>query len=200
MKLFIMSLFTLSLFMRPQTTWAAKKNLEDMELKWTPTSDLNKLVAADLGSVKGSVQINQFKDARKVEPQNKMGENLEEKDKGIVLLVKTPTNVSAFLTDNLKQILKKSGLNVVESGGDYILTGSINEYFVTEVNTYKGSLFANVTLSKKDVVLWKGTAVGTNTRFGRSYSAENYRESFSDLIIGFATSLFENHDFRAKLQ
>lgn len=175
---------------------AAPKSLEAIELQWKATTDLKEVRAANLASIVSSIAIPTFKDSRKVEPANKIGENTEGK---IPLPVTTKSDVSQFVTDNVKEIFRKSGLNLADAKADYTLNGEIVDYFVTETNNYNGNLKINLTLLKADKPIWKGTVVGTNKRFGRSYKLDNYLESLSDLVVDFATKLATNHDFKSQL-
>ena len=182
------------------TVFAAKPAiLDNVELKWRATTDLKDLVDANLGALPAKITIAKFKDARTVEPKNKVGENKED-EKGGALPVTTSSDVSDFVTENLRQTLKKSGLDVVDSGGTYTLNGEITDYFVTETNTYQGNLMVKLTLTKGGKVVWKNTVIGTNKRFGRSYKLDNYLETLSDTVVDFATKLAQNSDFKAQLK
>ena len=176
------------------------KNLDNIALVWTPTSDVSTLSAMQLAAVEGKVQIEKFKDARKPDLKNKVGENLEGQAKGTVLPVTTKSDIAGFVTENFKDTVKKAGLSVVDSGGDYVISGELNEFFVKEVDTYSALMGAKITLTKGGKVLWKGVVVGSNKRFGRSFKLENYLECFSDVIIDFAEKLFQNNDFKSQLK
>ncbi|MBC7370471.1 MAG: hypothetical protein H7326_02835 [Bdellovibrionaceae bacterium] len=187
---------TILLLATALTAYAAPKIIEGVELKWKATTDLKEVAAANLGAISSSVAIPPFKDSRKVEPMNKVGENTEGK---AALPVTTTTDIPQFVTDNVKEIFRKSGLTLAEGKGDYTLNGEIIDYFVSETNMYNGSMTVKLTLLKGDKPIWKGTVVGTNKRFGRSYKLDNYLETLSDLVVDFATKLATNHDFKSQL-
>lgn len=199
MKSWVSAFFVGLFFVAPQMGFAAKAKLEDIELKWKATTDLKEIATANLGSIAATIQIPKFKDSRNVEPKNKLGENKENEDKGILLPVTTTSDISDFVTMNFKDTLRRSGLSLVEGKADYTLNGEITEYFVTETNTYAGSMIVKLVLSKGDKPIWRGTVVGTNKRFGRSYKLDNYLETLSDLIVDLATKLALNGDFKAQL-
>jgi hypothetical protein len=178
----------------------AAKNVEDVELKWKPTSDMKEITEAKLGSLENTVHVMKFTDSRKVTPQNKVGENKENESTGTILSVTTTTDIADFVTDNFIETLKKSGLSLAGDKADYTLKGDISEYFVTETNTYNGTLIARVTLFKKDKAVWKGNVVGTNKRFGRSFKLDNYYETLSDLVVDFATKLATTKEFKDQLR
>ena len=84
----------------------------------------------------------------------------------------------------------------VDSGGNAIVSGEVRQFFVEETGTYQGQIALHVTVrSPAGEVLWEGSTSGTNSRFGRSYKAENYYETFSDSLIDATTSLLKNSDF-----
>jgi hypothetical protein len=184
----------------PALSFAAKPNLEGVELKWKSTTDLKEITGANLGSISAKIQIPKFKDARNVDPMTKVGENKEKADKGIILPVTTTTDIADFVTNNFKEVLRKTGLTLVDGKADYTLNGEITEYFVNETDMYNGSMIVKLTLLKGDKPIWKGTVAGTNKRFGRSYKLDNYLETLSDLVVDFATKLATTAEFKAQLQ
>src|SRR5580693_3995135 len=94
------------------TSAFASATLDHMVLKWSPTTELKSLAATNLGAFKGTLKIEKLKDARTVTPINKVGENREKAEKGIVLPVLTHSDVSDFVTTHLDEVFKKAGLSV----------------------------------------------------------------------------------------
>jgi hypothetical protein len=45
--------------------------------------------------------------------------------------------------------------------------------------------------------LWEGMTSGSSTRFGRSYRAENYYETYSDALTVAASNLMQQPGFQA---
>ena len=89
---------------------------------------------------------------------------------------------------------------VKENGGDVIISGEVRQFFVEETSTYKGHVLLRLSArNRADKTLWSGVVAGDATRFGHSYSAENYYEVFSDSIISAVSSLLQEADFRAAL-
>ena len=81
------------------------------------------------------------------------------------------------------------------------MSGEIRQFFVTEAPSYKGVV--SVVIHVKDRAgkeLWNGAISGDAERFGRSYSAENYFEVMSDMIISASYNLLITPGFHDSLQ
>lgn len=171
--------------------------LTDVQMTWKPTNSLKDLNQLNIASIPAKVKISKFTDGREAKLKNKVGENREGDD---VKPVTTKSDVPGFVTENLTGVLRKSGLEIAENGADFVLTGELLEYFVTETNTYEGTLSVKVSLKKGEKVVWKGVITSTETRFGRSYKYDNYMEVLSDCVINFAAELMKNTELRAALK
>lgn len=175
----------------------ASKNLSDIPLVWSPTQSFAEFGAIDLngiGNVK--VQFNGFTDARKNPAL--IAENHEKEP---VRQVTTKDNVAAFLTDHVKETFGKAGIDVVDTGGDVVVSGEIRDFFVNETDQYVGNITVYVTMTDKaGKVLWQGVAGGGATNFGRSYKADNYYETLSNAVLKLSNSLLNSQGFRNALQ
>ncbi len=175
----------------------ASKDLSNIPLVWSPTQSFAEFGAIDLngiGNVK--VQFNGFTDVRKNPAL--IAENHE---KNPVRQVTTKDNVAAFLTDHVKETFSKAGLNVVDTGGDVIVSGEIRDFFVNETDQYVGNVTVYVTATNASgKVLWQGVAGGGATNFGRSYKADNYYETLSNAVLKLSNSLLNSQGFHAALQ
>lgn len=171
----------------------AADKLEGIPLKWKPTSTIGKGLALDLTDLgDATVQIDRFTDARK-DTSGLIGENRED---AVPKKVTTPDSVADFVTNNLRQLMAKVGLNVVESGGDAIVGGEIRSFFVEETSTYLGEVSVRVTVKDKNgKTRWTGASSGSSKRFGRSYKADNYYETLSDALIEATEGLLQNPGF-----
>jgi Lipopolysaccharide-assembly len=115
--------------------------------------------------------------------------------------VTTSSDVGGFLTEHLKDTLRAGGLNIVDDAADVTLSGEIRQFFVNEVNVYRGE--ASLVLRLKDASgkeLWTGAIVGDAERFGRSYRADNYYEVLSDTLLRAAHNLLANPTFHQALE
>jgi hypothetical protein len=182
------------------TTFARGEPLQNIPLKWTPTATLAEWGAVDISGAMAAakVRVDAFADAR--ENPGLVGENRENSDK--VRQVTTSGDVAAFIADHLKEGLRGAGLSIVDSGGDLIISGEIRRFFVTEVNTYGGEISVLVHVKNSaGKELWSGVVTGDSTRWGRSYSAANYYETMSDMVLSATHNLLANagfHDALAK--
>src|ERR1019366_1413202 len=124
----------------------------------------------------------------------------ENREDAVPKPVSTKDNVGAFVSAHFRGAFDQLGLKTVDRGGDVVVAGEVRQFFVEETNTYKGHVVVHLNVrNRAGKSLWTGTAKGENSRFGRSYSAENYYETFSDAILAAVTSLLQEDEFRAAL-
>ena len=169
--------------------------LENIPLVWKPTASLGSMGSVDLADLEDvKLQVDRLADNR--ENPGAIGQNFEKTPRR----VSTPDDVSAFVTDHMKSLISRAGIDVVASGGIAILKGEIKQFFVDETEIYQGDVRLRLTLTNPDgEVLWTGTIRGANIRFGRSYKAENYYETLSDSLINAAYRLVHDAGFRKAL-
>jgi hypothetical protein len=170
-------------------------DLQNIPLKWTPTSTFVEMGHVDVNGPMASAKIHfePLVDTR--QNPSLVAENREKPEK--IRQVTTSGDVAAFVTDHLKDTLHGAGLNIVDGPADVIISGEIRQFFVTEVNTYGGEM--SVLLHVKSSAgkeLWTGAAAGDSTRWGRSYKADNYYETMSDMILRAAFNLLSTPGFR----
>ncbi len=187
--------FVLAGLLIPAAALAAQKPLAGIPLVWKPTTPASEYGAVNLTAVAGAkVEIRELKDAR--ERPDLIGENRDKEDEGIVLPVTTSDSPARFVTDNLKRVWSDAGLDLVDAGGDVVVTGELKRFFVLETSTYAGDIHLKLEVKSKDgKILWAGTAGGTAKRFGRSYKSENYYETLSDSLMDAAYKLLQNESF-----
>jgi hypothetical protein len=176
----------------------ARDALENIPLKWSPTSTLSAWGAVDLSGATITTKIHWdgFTDTR--ENPTLVAENREKADK--VRILTTSTDVAAFVSDHIKDSVHGAGLNVVDSGADVNVSGEMRKFFVTETGTYNGEI--SVLIHVKNSAgkeLWTGIISGDATRWGRSYSAANYFETMSNTILSATYNLLNNAGFRDSL-
>jgi hypothetical protein len=174
-------------------------DLLNIPLKWTPTSTLVSMGTIDLSGniVTTSIHFEALTDAR--QNPSLIGENRENANK--FRQVTTTSDVAAFVTDHFKESLHAAGLNIVDGAADVTISGELRQFFVTETTTYKGEV--SVILHVKNSAgkdLWTGVVGGDSGRFGRSYKADNYYETVSDMVLRASYNLLSNQGFRDTLQ
>lgn len=175
---------------------ASNKPHEGIPLVWKPTSSQNVGVIPlnDFANVK--LTVRPFTDTRT--DKHAIGKNIEHLP--AIQPVTTRDSVAAFCTEHFKEILKRQGLNVSNSG-NVILSGEVVEFFVTEENTYDARVA--IKLKAADTsgkVLWEGMVGGDSHRFGRSYSLENYYETLSDALIDGVQHLLQGSNFSSSIR
>ena len=173
--------------------------LENIPLKWSPTSTLGEMGPVDLSAADLTVKIHVEALVDTRQNPSLIAQNTEKPDKPRP--VTTSSDVGGFVTEHLKDTLRAAGLNTVDNAGDVTLSGEIRQYFVNEVNVYRGE--ASLVLRLKDASgkeLWTGVIVGDAERFGRSYRADNYYEVLSDTLLRAAHNLLANPTFHQALE
>lgn len=172
--------------------------LTDVELRWKATTDMKEFSKLNLQKLlEHKFKIVDFKDNRSA-PLSRVGLNTENEKQP--LPVDTKSNVADFITDSFTSVLKKSGFDLVKTGEDLTLSADINDFMVTETNTYMGNLTLRVRISKGEKVIWQGVVTGTSSRFGRSYKLDNYLEVMSDSIIDATLNLLKNEDLKSRMR
>lgn len=192
-------LLTAFCLLLPAAALAAKKTLEGIPLAWKPTTPASEYGAVNLTGLSGvKIEVRALKNT--CEKPDLIGENRDKEDKGIVLPVTTADDPARFAADNLKRVFADAGLDVVDAGGDVVVTGELKKFFVLETSTYQGEVMLKLEVKAKGgKVLWAGTAGGTAKRFGRSYKSENYHETLSDSLMDAAYKLLQNESFMKAL-
>lgn len=170
--------------------------LNDIPLVWKPTSSMGDFGALDVSDFMDvKLQVDKFTDTRK-DPRL-IAENRENPQPRPVT---TRDDVGAFVADNMRDTMRKSGLDVVDSGGQVVISGEVTDFFVNETTTYESTVTLRVTVRDSGgKVLWSGITGGSATRFGRSYKAENYYEVLSDSVLEATYNLMSSPKFEAAI-
>jgi hypothetical protein len=177
-------------------TLAADQPL-NMPLKWTPKESISSMGPLDLSGalLTTKIRIDAFTDAR---PD--AASIAENREKSTPRPVTTSSDVPAFIADHMKEAMRGLGLSIVDSGGDVSLSAEVRQFFITETNTYQGSISLSVHLKNAaGKEIWSGVVLGSAEHFGRSYKAENYDETFSDMVLHATYNLLANPAFHEAL-
>ncbi len=139
-----------------------------------------------------------FHDQRKSPDQ--IGENRE---KGTSVPAKSsPQGVMSSLEKAFKQGFSRAGLNVVESQdqAQRIMVVTLQNLWVEEKNTFDAVVVANVEVKDRSgKVLASEGFKGAKSRWGSSYSPEEYRKAISDAYMEMINNIFRNDAFMQKL-
>jgi ApbE superfamily uncharacterized protein (UPF0280 family) len=167
-------------------------------LKWTPTSTLSEMGSVDISGPLLSTKISMGPLVDTRQNPSLVAENREKADK--VRQMTTSSDVAGFVADHLKDSLHGAGLTIVDSGADVSISGEIRQFFVTEMSTYNGEISLLIRVKNNaGKELWAGVVTGDSTRWGRSYSAANYYETMSDMLLRATYNLLANSGFRDAL-
>jgi hypothetical protein len=178
--------------------FARGATLDNVPLKWTPTATLSEMGSVDISGPLLSTKISMGPLVDTRQNPSLVAENREKADK--LRQMTTSSDVAGFVTDHLKDSLHGAGLTFVDSGADVSISGEIRQFFVTEMATYNGEV--SLLIRVKDNAgkeLWAGLVSGDSTRWGRSYSAANYYETISDMLLRATYNLLANPGFREAL-
>lgn len=191
--------FALTLLALGSVGCGPKRSSLSVPLKFRPTSQLNMSgFAGDLPDV--SIHVAPVNDVR--DNKEQIGENVEESTP-VPIFVGGGMEPSQFTQQYMNDLLSKAGLKVTENRGqaDRVLLTDLHHFWTKEGNTYESEVRATIIVQDKGgQQLWKGTINGTAERFGKSLSAENYQEVYSDALVNMAQNLLNNAGFRAALK
>lgn len=157
---------------------------------------------ADMGplDVDGALRITPIHfDAFTDQRQNPslVGEN---HDDGKVRPVTTSTDVAAYLSTHMRDLARASSLYVSDAPNALHLSAEIRTFFVTETDSYRGQFSLLFHLrDAKGKELWSGTVNGGALNFGRSYRADNYVETMSNMVVQATYNLLANSCLRDSL-
>jgi len=178
--------------------FARGEPLDNIPLKWTPTSPLSEWGVVDISGAMLTTKIHfdTFVDTR--QNPSLIAENREKTDK--VRPVTTSGDVAGFVTDHLKESLHGAGLNTVDGDADVYISGEIRQFFVVETSTYNGEISLLIHVKNRSgKELWTGIVAGDATRWGRSYSAANYYETISNMVLSATHNLLASAGFHEVL-
>jgi uncharacterized lipoprotein YajG len=138
-----------------------------------------------------------FEDRRNNPDQ--IGENTE---KGAPVPAKaSPQEVMSSLEKAFNQEFKRAGLNVVDSRdkAERIVVVTLQNLWVQEKNTFDASVVARVEVKDRSgQVLASDGFKGMKSRWGSSYSPEEYRKAISDAYLELLKNMFTDDGFMQK--
>ena len=173
---------------------AATPELVQVKMDYTPTN----LVTPPIERPGSSIFIAPIIDKRKNPDQ--IGENVE---KSKAVPAKAPSQeVLSSIEKAFKKEFSRAGLNVVDDKGkaQRIVQVSLMNLWVQEKNTFDAVVVNHVEVKDKmGKVLYSQGFKGAATRWGRSYSADEYRKVISDAVVELLKNMFKNDAFMKSL-
>lgn len=107
-------------------------------------------------------------------------------------------SVADFVTDVMKQEMTTAGLEVTDdvTGNQRQVDSEILQFNVTEGGTYKAMVQLRVkVIDPTGKVLWQGVGSGDGSNYGKSKSATNYQETYSDALRRAITKVLAEPKF-----
>jgi hypothetical protein len=164
--------------------------LVQVRMDYTPTN----MVEPPKDRPGSSIFISPVTDRRKNPDQ--IGENNE--NPKVVPAKALPQEVLASMGTAFKKEFTRAGLNVVDSKekAQRIVEVSLLNLWVAEKNTFDAAVAANVEVKDQHgKVLNSQGFKGTATRWGSSYSQDEYRKAISDAVVELLKNMFNNDAF-----
>jgi hypothetical protein len=161
-----------------------------VRMDYTPTN----MVEPPKDRPGSSIFISPVTDKRKNPDQ--IGENNE--NPKVVPAKASPQEVLASVETAFKKEFTRAGLNVVDSKqtAQRIVEVSLLNLWVAEKNTFDAAVAANVEVKDQGgKVLDSQGFKGTATRWGSSYSQDEYRKAISDAVVELLKNMFNNDAF-----
>jgi hypothetical protein len=174
---------------------SVKKTELTVPLTWKSTEMLN--TGAFAGTLPESTIYVAVNDKRP--KKDAIGENAEDDTPKPIYAGGEPT---AFVQEAFVSQFEKAGLKVAadKASADRTIGVDLLQFWTQETGTYKGDVQSSVTvMDKAGKTLWKGNVSGSTGKFGRSLSAENYQEVYSDCTLKMIQGLLDNATFRKSL-
>jgi len=162
-------------------------------LQYRPTSHVDVVRYSSLIPTQAKLYIADVADVRP--DSSSVGANIEGKQP---IPIRTNSAPAGFIRDALKRELGNAGFVIVDSPSNatHTLELQLVRLWADESSTYHTEITTRLRLlDHGGAVKWEGVVAGTNTRFGRSLSVENYQDSFSDSVISLVENLMGNPAF-----
>ncbi len=164
--------------------------LIQVRMDYTPTN----MVTPPIERPGSSIFISPIIDKRKNPDQ--IGEN-SEKPK-VVPAKASPQEVLSAIDAAFKKEFTRAGLNVVDAKekAQRVVEVSLMNLWVQEKNAFNAVVVTQIEVKDKaGKVLDSQGFKGTASRWGFSYSAEDYRKAISDAVVELLKSMFNNNAF-----
>ena len=168
----------------------ASQPLTNVPLVWKPSAEPKFGGASFAAAAGANIQVVDFRDLR---PQPSLiGDNHTLADARVT----TGDDVGAFAAARVRVLFDKAGLRLVNDGGDPVVSGEVQQFYVDEGTTYDATVELHLTVrNRAGEVLWTGSASGTAHRFGRTYVLDNYYEALSDALQTAVTTVLQDGSF-----
>jgi len=188
----------LALTLAPVIGCASSPETMVLGLAYQPTSqpDVNKLQGTQPILAVMRVWINPVIDRH---PEGSQIGVSQEEDNAPVYFGPNGLPPADFLRSALAQVLPAYAVPVAPDSNTHthVLQIEMTQFWTVEGNTYQASIAGGAVLADRaGQVLWQGQIMGVSKRWGRSFTAINYLQAFSDAALDFGTRLALDPGFR----
>jgi len=124
-----------------------------------------------------------------------VGENTEDSDRPITIYSKEASEAAAFAKAALVKELSNAGMaiNTAQANADRVIKITLVKFWCQETETYKSVIRVKVSIQDQyGKELYAAIYTGSAQNFGRSLSAENYNQTFSDSVAGVAEEMLKD--------
>jgi hypothetical protein len=152
------------------------------------------------GGAAVKIQIADTEDKRGDAERRSIGRNVE--DGGNIPVFGTGGSVAGFVNKVLQQEVKAARLSVTDDMALITrrLASDVQTFEVIEGSSYKGNVQLNFrVVDQTGKTLLERSYSGSSGNHGRSKSAENYQETFSDAVKEAVDKMLADPDFAAAL-
>jgi uncharacterized lipoprotein YajG len=170
---------------------------QNIHLEYKPNTKVKRSPATVPGS---KIFFGEMRDQR-ANPRQ-VGENLEDKEKRIVVVSPDPQGAGVLVRSALSKEFGSKGFAVVGGPGaaDKIIEGALVKFWTVETNRYNSQTQLRLEVKDKNGgVHFSRTYSGSGKNFGRSLSETNYNESISDSLVMIVEALFSDQEFLRSL-
>ncbi|MBI5584400.1 MAG: hypothetical protein HY892_11300 [Deltaproteobacteria bacterium] len=165
----------------------------NISLEYKPNTKVKRSPATVPGH---KIFFGEFRDQR-ANPRQ-VGENLEDKEKRVIVVVSDPHGAGHLVRAALSKEFGSKGFSVVGGPGlaDKIIEGTLVKFWTVETNRYNSQTQLRLDVrDKSGGVVFSRTYSGSGKNFGRSLSETNYNESISDSLTMIVDALFTDSEF-----
>ena len=104
------------------------------------------------------------------------------------------------MSTHMRDLARAAGANVSDAPDAIRINADVRQFFVIETDNYRGqiSLLVHVR-DPKGKELWTGIINGGAENYGRSFRADNYNETISNMLMRATYNLLASASFRESL-
>jgi hypothetical protein len=136
------------------------------------------------------------------ENKDQIGQNTEDSNKpAIKVTAADGGSPSEFVRKMLTQQLKEIGAPLADNAdsAQRVISLRLTRFWAEEAPGYHGTVSFAAEIRDSGKTTWKGASIGESKRFGRSLSADNYRETISDATVRAINKMLGEPSFRAAI-